>query len=411
VYVKIAIIGAGAAGLMCACVLPVEYSVVVFDKNEMAGKKLLITGKGRCNLTNLVEPDVFLQSVPQNAKFLSSALNMFAPKDTIEFFESIGIKTQIENNSRVFPNNGGATAIKQSLENFAISRGVEFRFGFDVKEIIKTETGFTVANNIDTRYNFDAVIIATGGVSFSTTGSSGDGYNFATKFGQGIISPRPALCGLQFQHPSGFQGQTIACGVEIVDGNGTSKTRKVIGDMLFTKNGVSGPIIYKAVSEFKQHSIQDHILQIDFVPNLHNGLEVKMSNYLKENAHKKPFYVFRKFVPIAIANWLVEVSGLSHVKVCANLTKSERLQLISTIIQACIRIKDFEDIETATITRGGVDVGDINPKTMESELMPNLYFIGEVLDVDGLSGGFNLQIAFSTAVACAEALKEKAPLG
>lgn len=356
---KVAIIGAGAAGLMCACTIDASHDVTVFDKNESVGKKLLLTGNGRCNLTNLVSADEFLKSVPQNAEFFESSLRRFTPKDTVAFLEKLGIQTQVEDNNRVFPKSGGAKAVAKALHEYAVSRGIKFEFSKVVTDIEKLRT------------QFDAVIIATGGASYPQTGSNGDGFKFAVKLGHKVNPPRPALCGLQFQTSTGFQGTSVTVCATL--GGNTE-----VDDMMFTKNGVGGPVIFKLSSKYSGQSIQGKTLTLDFLPNIDNPTF---------DPNDKPFFAFRKYVPQNIANWLVAIGA-----------KPPNIKSIR------VPIKDFEDIKTATVTRGGVDVKEINPETMESKLVSKLFFSGEVLDIDGLSGGFNLQIAFSTAFACAEAI-------
>jgi len=396
---KIAIIGAGAAGLMCACLLNNKHSITVFDKNKTAGKKLLLTGNGRCNLTNLVEPDEFLQSVTQNADFLNHALNNFKSQDTVDFFEKLGIKLQVENNNRVFPSSGKAAAIKDALQNYAIKNGIQFLFESNVLDIERSGDGFEViVLNSSKQHYFDAVIIATGGLSFPCTGSSGDGYGFAQKLGHKIIATRASLCGLALKKPANFQGTSVDCCIEIMDRDFLVVIKKEKGSLLFTKNGVSGPVIYRAVCAFKNHTIKNHYLKINFAPQLN---EKEFEKQLKECAADKPFYLLKKFLPVNIANWLIEVFSLP-TKICAKLTKQEQKRLYQIITKAHIEILDFEDISSATITRGGIDISQMCSKTMQSNFIKNLYFIGEILDIDALSGGFNLQIAFSTAAACAK---------
>jgi len=409
---KIGIIGAGAAGLMCASLLNKKHEVVLFDKNSTAGKKLLLTGGGRCNLTNLVEVDEFLESVKQNSEFFLSALQEFVPKDAVDFFNKIGIETQVENNSRVFPKIGRATDVRDALQKAALEKGAEFRFESSIINIEKIDKNFALTvlclkTHKKSIHQFDVVIMATGGMSYPITGSTGDGYIFASKFGHRVIPTRPALCGLQLQNRTRVHGSTITCGIAVVDGNFNHITKKETGEMMFTKNGISGPVIFRTTSNFKQKNISSYFLQIDFVPHYtKNEIEEKLSTLIKENPKDKIFYVFRKFVPQAVANWLVEISGISKTKSCANFTFAEKQKFFSTIKDAHVKIKDFDSIETATITRGGIDVVDINSSNMQSKLIKNLFFIGEILDIDALSGGFNLQIAFSTAATCANWLSQ-----
>ena len=383
---EIAIIGAGAAGIMCACQIDSRHSVTVFDKNTEVGRKLLLTGNGRCNLTNLVSPTEFLESVPRGAEFVQRALEAFTPKQAVEFFNSLGITTSltrercsslafvvetvVEDNNRVFPKQGKAGGVRQALEAHARSRGVVFKIGHAVTGIEQIGDGFIITANNE-QYNFDKVIIATGGLSFPKTGSTGDGFKFAEKFGHKVNAPRPALCGLQFEKSTGIQGVGVHVRVTL-DGNTET------GDLMFTKNGVGGPVIFKLVSKYMGQSVTNKVLAIDFVPHVVNP---------SFDSKDKPFYAFRKYLPQSVADWLAK--SRFHPRDIKSIN---------------IIIKDFDPIETAIVTRGGVCTDEINPESMESNLVPNLYFIGEVLDVDGLSGGFNLQIAWSTAVACAAVL-------
>jgi len=371
ISMKIAIIGAGAAGLMCACHIRTEHTVLIFDKNAESGRKLLLTGNGRCNLTNLVEPAEFLKSVPQGAEFLKHSIYNFNSQHAINFFNNLGVESVVEDNNRVFPKQGRAGGVRQVLETYARNCGVQFKFGHTITNIESNRGGFVVKTNGES-FSFDAVIIATGGLSFPKIGSTGDGFEFAKNLGHTIITLRPALCGLQFETPTGFQGVSVPVSATL--GCYTEQ-----GSIMFTKNGVGGPIIFKLTSELKESSINGQELIIDFVPNIKNPTF---------DPKDKPFYAFRKYLPQNVANWLV--------------ARGDKPKDIKSIRVA---IKDFDPIDTATITRGGVDTAQINPETMESKIVPNLYFIGEVLNVDGLSGGFNLQIAWSTATTCARSFK------
>ena len=415
---KIAIIGGGAAGLMCACRLAGidnGHEVIVIEKNSETGKKLLLTGNSRCNITNLVDVQEFLESVPRNAKFLSSSLYRFSPSDTVEFFEQLGVRVKVEDNNRVFPLVGGAQAIKQVMEDFAKSKGVKFWLGADVDEVIKKDVGFDVEIKGRIEYS-DRVIIATGGVSFPMTGSGGAGFDFARKLGHSVVSPRASLCGLMLAKSTGVHGVTINCGVEILSSGEMSDgimakskftplTKREVGNLLFTKSGVSGPCIFRSVARFSGHSIKRHWLQIDFVPSLtHGTLEEDVLQYIADNPRKQILSLVREYVPESVADFIISVTTLNESLVIGQITKEERKNVVNALKALRVVIKDFESIDGATITRGGVCVNEVNPKTMESKLVADLYFIGEVLDVDALSGGFNLQIAFSTAVACADAL-------
>lgn len=404
---RVAIIGAGASGLMCVCMLPQNCAVTVFEKNTSAGKKLLMTGKSKCNITNLVEKEEFLKSVVHNAQFVANSLHGFSSIATMFFFKSLGIDMRVEEGNRVFPATGGAAAIKHAMQNHAKSRGVEFVFDFAINDIKKTAGGFELIGNKQSRF-FDVVIIATGGVSYPITGSTGDGFAFARKFGHKVIAPRASLCGLQLAKATGLDGVSVQCCVQVLDASFAPLTDKETGSMLFTKNGVSGPAIFRTVARYKQQTIGNHVLQIDFIPSLSaKELEEKIA----KNKREKLFFVLRRFMPTSVADWVAKSKNLPAAKICGQLTKQEINKIHSALCAFRVAIKDFEDINFATITRGGIDVSEIDSNTMESKIIPNLYFIGETLDVDALSGGFNLQIAFSTASACAKALQSDTIIG
>jgi len=330
---------------------------------------------------------------------------MFSPKDTVKFFEELGVPTHTEDNNRVFPSIGKATAIKITMQGFAQSRGVKFLFENNITGIDKTQVGFTVTVNGKHEF-FDAVVIATGGLSFPVTGSTGDGLVFAGKLRHNIIPTRSSLCGLKLARPTDLQGMSTVCEVQVLDKDSAQITNKAVGNMLFTKTGVSGPVIYETVAKFTPQSICGHSLKINFAPDLSQmQLEETLQKLLAEHQKKKLIHVVRHFMPLSVADWVIKTAGLNGSKLSGQITKTERNILFSFVRGTRVVITDFEDIAHATITRGGIDVHEVDPKTMQSKLIPNLFFIGEVLDVDALSGGFNLQIAFSTAVACARALE------
>ncbi|MCL2555574.1 MAG: aminoacetone oxidase family FAD-binding enzyme [Firmicutes bacterium] len=398
---NIAIIGAGAAGLLSACMIDSKHEVIVYEKNEIAGKKLLLTGNGRCNLTNLVAPDIFLKSVSKNADFLKDTLACFSSQDTVDFFKNLGVPIKIEDSNRIFPVSNKAIEIRDILLKSAINKGVQFLFSTNIIEINKINDKFLIVSNTNHRY-FDIVVIATGGLSYSKTGSNGDGYKFAKNFFHKVVEPRACLCGLVFDQKTNFQGTSIDCEIEILDSTDNIMVTKQKGSLMFTKNGVSGPVIFKSSSLFKGQTISNHYLKINFVPHLKKEDFVYQ---MKKSAADKPFYLFRKYLPANIANWLINIFNLPKNKSLEKMHLDEKEKLFKALSSALVKIKDFENIETAIITRGGVDILDIDKKTMQSKLVKGLYFIGEVLDIDGLSGGFNLQIAFSTAAACAKALQ------
>ena len=433
---KIAIIGGGASGLMCACMLGggtgpskltrhstsgdfgtglditgvTPLDVTVFDKNGATGMKMLLTGNGRCNVTNLVPPETFLENVHRNADFLTHAVSKFTPHDMAGFLKSLGVDIHIEDNNRAFPTTNKSTTIRDAMQNFATSHGVKFEFNTDVKSItqisqsdndgISTDkfqiTFHTDNATFDKTLVFDKVVIATGGLSYPQKGSTGDGYVFAESFGHSIIPTRPGMCGIIFNKPTGFQGASINCQIKITDKHGNAKTDAKFGSLLFTDYGVSGPTVFKIVSQFSEQSPSGHFLEIDLAPDktlqdVQNKIKFATSKIQKQ----KPFYILREFLPVSVANW---VAGEVFSKSDKNSSKIDMAKIIKNFKTP---LKDFRGVETAIVTRGGVDVSQIDNKTMQSKLVCGLYFTGEVMDVDGLSGGFNLQISFSTGVACA----------
>ena len=407
---NIAIIGAGASGLMCACQLPKHHIITLIEKNATSGKKLLLTGKGRCNITNLCAPNSFLNSIPQNAEFLAHAINLFTPQSTVDFFNDLGLETITENNNRIFPKTGKAQAVRQILELAATANGARFLYNTQANSIQKSEKGFAVsttnlATNQSEQLEFDTVIVATGGLSYSATGSTGDGYSFAFSLGHNIITPRPSLCGIQLIEPAGFMGTSVQVKAKILDPYGRSvlSIRNAVGEIMFTKLGISGPAIFRNIAHFKGQSLANYTLAIDFMPfSETEELVWLIEKAIIENADKSVFYVLRKFLPQNIANWLTDISNINKAKPVKTFKIKERAVILELLKDTQVAIKGFDPIDTATITRGGVDVSQIDPTSMQSKLVTNLYIIGEALDVDGLSGGYNLQIAFSTAAACAK---------
>lgn len=396
---KVAVIGAGASGLFLAgCLAKKGFEVVVFEKNEKIGKKLFITGKGRCNLTNLSEPDEFLKNVVRGDKFLRSAIYNFTSQDAVEFFESLGLKTKLERGNRVFPESDKSSDVIKALEKHC--KNVEIKLGYKILDIYKNGSDFFVATPKE-KFCFDKVVIATGGVSYKSTGSDGDGYRFAKKFGHTIEDRVPALCPIKLKDKFVKQLQGVSLkNVSLlckIDG----KNKDFFGEMIFTDQGISGPIVLTASSFLNRaNEIQ---LAIDFKPALdEKQLDARLLRDFSENKNKDLRNVIKGLLPKAVADIFANVIGVDENKKIHDITKLEREKLINGLKNFKLTYAGLYDIDAGIVTSGGVSLKEVNPKTFESKIVEGLYFVGEVLDVDALTGGYNLQIAWATAYACAE---------
>ena len=391
---KIAIIGGGAAGMFCALSLAnCSAEVTIFEKNNDTLKKLLVTGHGRCNVTNLVEADKFLENVPHNSKFMFASINKFDPFDLVDYLRGKGVTTKVEKGNRVFPATNKAITIKECFDG-NLPENVTLKTGCEVKKISKSKDKFKIFFN-STSQSFDAVVVATGGLTMPSTGSTGDGYEFAKKFGLEVKPQRSALCSIRLMNvPKHFEGTPFDCKVSL---NHNNQTISLNGKGLFTGFGVSGPVIHKLSSLIEDDDISCSYLTFDLLNGKNFEQCVKdFKTYIKQNPKKYIVHLASNFVNIKFAKDLLFALNLPEKLQCANVSKEQLKTLINALKSYSFEVLGFDDINKATITRGGVSCKEIAPATMESKLVKNLYFIGEVLDVDGFSGGFNLQIAFST---------------
>lgn len=400
---KIAIVGAGAAGMFCALNLDTKkHQVTVFEKNSDTLKKLLITGHGRCNVTNLKSSIDFLENVPHNKQFLYSALNMFTPYNMVEFLNINNVETICEKGDRVFPKTNKAKTIKNCFDNLTLG---SIALETAVLNIAKKDNQFVLETNKGT-YNFDAVVIATGGVTYPTTGSTGDGFKFAKGFNIDVLKPRSSLCGIRLVDvPKNLEGTPINSKLSVVNKGKIIATNK--GEFLFTSFGVSGPNVFTLTSKIEEYSINGFELILDLLEtHTKENLILKLKEFSKNNPKKHIFYAVNSLVNLKLSKLVLSKCGIEESKQCANISNVEYNKIAETLKALTFKIENFDNIECSTITRGGVNVKEINPKTMESKKESNLYFIGEVIDVDGFTGGYNLQIAFSTAFVCAKHLNE-----
>ncbi len=396
------IIGGGAAGLMAAGVASMAgRDVVVLERNDKPARKVMITGKGRCNVTNNCPSlDELIANVPVNGRFLYSAFSRFMPQDTMELFEDMGVELKTERGNRVFPVSDRAADIVDALTAFATDDGAKIIKGRAKELIIEDGQVKGVLTYEGEKYFADSVIIATGGKSYPATGSTGDGYKLAQQAGHTIITPKPSLVSLECHE--GFCTDLMGLSLKNVSIKvSDTKKNKILyedfGEMLFTHFGVSGPMILSASSHMREMERGRYEIHIDLKPRLTlEQLDARILRDFSENNNKNFINSLggllpRKMIPVA-----VKLSGIKPTEKVNQITKEQRQKLAAVLKDIKLTVNSFSPIEEAIVTSGGVKVSEINPKTMASKLVDNLYFAGEVIDVDAYTGGFNLQIAFST---------------
>lgn len=391
---KIGIIGGGPAGMMCAIKAGEKHDVVLFEKNEKLGKKLFITGKGRCNLTNYTDEKDFLKNIVNNKSFMYSSIYSLSPFTTYYYFEELGLPLKVERGNRVFPASDKSSDVIKVYEKKLKEVGIDIKLNTEVRSIEKDGESFI----INGKEKFDKIVVATGGLSYKLTGSTGDGYRFAEKFGHKIVEARPGLIAMNLANNFNLAGLTLK-NVELF----AEKDKKIIsrefGELLFTHRGISGPIVLTSSS--KLNRLKNFELYLDLKPALSNEkLDNRILRDFSENLNKNIENVLKSLLPRDLISYILDAAKIYPDKKVNQITKEERENLIKTIKNFKLIFDGFDDINRAIVTSGGIDVKNIDPKTMESKLVKGLYFIGELLDVDGLTGGFNIQIANSTAYSC-----------
>ena len=387
------------------------FKVTLVEKNEKLGKKLFITGKGRCNITNAGDSEDLFNSIVTNRKFMFSSFNGFSNYDTLGFFDELGLHIKIERGNRVFPESDHSSDVIGALNRELKRLSVDVRLNTEVKDIIVNggqSTGVVVkCSGKESTIQADNVIVATGGNSYQSTGSTGDGYRFARKLGHSVTPIVPALVPFNVAEDweSDLQGLSLK-NVSIVVLDGKQEIYSDFGEMLFTHFGVSGPLILSA-SSFAARRIKEHPLKlvIDLKPALsQEQLDERILRDFDEEKNKAFKNSLDKLLPKKMIPVIVRLSDIDGNKKVNEITKQERQKLVSLIKGLELTITGLRGFNEAIITQGGINVREINPTTMESKLVKNLYFAGEVLDVDALTGGFNLQIAWSTGYAAADHL-------
>ena len=394
--VKIAVIGGGAAGMMAAgTALSYGAEVTIFESMTHLGKKLAITGKGRCNVTNDTTPAAFLESVTKNPRFLYAAINALTPAETITFFESLGVPLKTERGNRVFPVSDKARDIVDALRSY--SDGAE-KIYEKVGSVKKTDTGFTVVTKKG-EYSFDKIILATGGKSYPLTGSDGSGYKLAIKLGHTVTQLTPSLIPIECDSPLCLDMQGLSLknvGISIKTGSG-KVVYEDFGEMMFTHFGVTGPTILSASAHIRNMPITDLTLSIDLKPALdEKTLDARLLSDFSKTNNKDLINSLGAILPSKMIEPFIEYTGINPRKKVNSITKEERRKILDSLKSFEFRLKKFRPIEEAIITSGGIEIKEISPKNMESKIVPGLYFAGEIIDVDAYTGGFNLQIAFST---------------
>ena len=425
---KVLIVGGGAAGMMASIVAARRgFEVHVFEKNEKPGKKLYITGKGRCNLTNDCDVEELISNTVSNSRFMYSAFYGFSSRDAVSFFENEGLKLKTERGNRVFPVSDKSADVLDALKRAMKKSGVRLHLNSEVKGLVIEDVaadgtaggeagskkrgsacvvrGITPASGENVKG--DAVIVATGGLSYPMTGSTGDGYRFAKKTGHHVTQCIPSLVpfNVREEYVKELQGLSLK-NVEVSIYDGDKCIFRQFGEMMFTHFGVSGPLILTAGAMIGRKAAEKELrLTVDLKPALdRDRLDRRFIRELEKNRNKNFINAAAGVYPAKLTPVMVDLSGIDPYKKARDITREERLRIVGLTKALPMTVTGLRGYNEAVITKGGVSVKDINPSTMESKLVKGLYFIGEVLDVDALTGGFNLQIAWSTAHACATSL-------
>lgn len=402
---KTIVIGGGAAGMISAHFASAKGDeVILIEKNEKLGKKIYITGKGRCNLTNDCEFDEFMNNIVNNARFLMSSIRSFLPQDTMEFFEEHRLKLKTERGNRVFPLSDKSSDVIKTLADTLVKDGVEIRLN---EKVVKISENNGFINKVITdkgEYPCDKVIVCTGGYSYQSTGSTGDGYRFAESFGHTVIKPRPALVPMLtdggFADLAGLTLKNVSLKVFYND----KQIVNEFGEMLFTHVGISGPIVLTASSKINALDLKQIKVYIDLKPALEiETLDARVQRDFLKFTKKQLKNALSDLLPSSLIEPVIKQSGVSGEKKVDDIKKEERKKLVETLKNFKVKFRGLADFNEAIVTSGGVSVKEIDPKTMESKKVKGLYFAGEVIDVDALTGGFNLQIAWATGAKAGKA--------
>ena len=408
---KVLVIGGGAGGMMAAIFAArAGAQVTLLERNEKLGKKVYITGKGRCNVTNDCTLDEFLRETPRNPRFLYSALSFFSPQDMMALLEEAGCPVTVQRERRVFPASEKASDVIRTLTRLLQQSGVEVRLNTRVKALNQAEgrvSGVTLMSG--EVLAADAVVLATGGRSYPMTGSTGDGYAFAQAAGHTVTPPSPVLSAIETEDdwPKQLQGLSLR-NVTLTLKRGKKTLYSELGEMLFTHLGISGPLTL-TMSCHLPENLADAVVTLDLKPGLTaQQLDARVQRELEAQPRKQLANVLPTLLPGRLAELFPTICGVDGGKQCCQVTRQERETLCATLKGLPIHLRKLAPLDEAIVTRGGVAVKEIAPATMESKLLPGLYFAGEVMDVDAHTGGYNLQIAWSTGALAGQSAAQEA---
>jgi predicted Rossmann fold flavoprotein len=398
---KVIVIGGGAAGMVAAAVAAKNgANVTLLEKNNRLGRKLLITGKGRCNITNDCDIEELIENVPTNGKFLYSAFYTFTNTDVIDMFNNLGVKTKTERGKRVFPQSDKALDVVLALEKQLKKNNVKVMLNSKVEKIISNNSKIQKVVVNKKEIECDSVIVATGGLSYPLTGSSGDGYKFAKSQGHTIIDTKPSLIGIEVREEFVKDLEKLSLrNIKIEVFN--SKNKKIyddFGELEFTKYGLDGPVIKSASCRMKDTTKENYKIKVDLKPALdEEKLDIRIQKDFKKYTNKKFEKALDDLLPQKLIPTIITLSEIPKDTLVHQISRQQRKNLIHILKNLTFTVKRYRPIDEAIVTSGGVKISEINSSTMESKLIEGLFFAGEVIDVDAYTGGFNLQIAFSTA--------------
>ncbi len=400
--IDIVVVGGGPSGMMAAIRAgQLGGRVILVEKNPSLGKKLLLTGKGRCNLTNACNMDSFFERFSRNGQFLRDAFKVFFNQDLMDFFESRGLRLKTERQLRVFPVTDQSDSILEVLRKELRNLKVKILYNSQIEDVI-LEGGRVKGLRIrdKTLISCDAVILATGGISFASTGSTGDGLKIAKKLGHRVVEPRPGLIPLvtKERYPKSLEGLALK-NIRVVFTDGKKKIISEVGELLFTDFGISGPLVLSLSGGVVDWLAEGRkvYMDIDLKPALsEEKIEARILREIKDNPKKVIKNLLKDFLPMRLIDVFMDISHISPQKIANHITQEERRKISSLFKALRLNISRARPMNMAMITRGGISLKDINPRTMESRLVKGLYFAGETIDVAANTGGFNLQAAFST---------------
>lgn len=410
---SVLVVGAGAAGLIAGAFAARNGArTEIMERNEKAGKKLFLTGKGRCNITNSADKDEFMKAIVHNGRFMFSSLDSFFNTDILNILNAYGVRTKLERGGRYFPESDKSSDVIRALLAFAQKSGASLMLNTRVRSIEKQGERFVVRMDNQPDRSYDAVILATGGLSYSSTGSTGDGYRIAESFGHTVLPAKPSLIPLVTEErwPSELMGLSLKNvtlrAYKKAKPNEKKKPKPVyeeLGEMLFTHFGVSGPLVLSASAYLADDPVGAR-LEIDLKPGLTSEqLDARVLRDLDKYKHKQIRNAMAELLPQRLIDKVLRAAGVIEETAVDNLTREQRLSIVAAMKCLTLTVSGTRPIDEAIITRGGVSIKEIAPSTMESKLVPGLYFAGEIIDVDACTGGYNLQIAWSTGAAAGRA--------